>query len=123
MSPNSRGMVAAEPNHSHRIKLMLRDMNQLFNSMDPSPFNDQDLDKNAEEFIVGWAHEYPPNEPVTLRIQLEQWPPEDPTLLIQEAVHNYFAYRAKLNDQEFTRPEHGAGKLAEDLKRNVLTQV
>ena len=99
----SWGTVVAGPNRSHNIKLKLRDMNQLFNSMDPSPFNDKDLDKDAEEFIVSWAQEYPPNEPVTLRIQLEQWPFEDPTQLIQEAVHNYFAYRRKLNDLEFTR--------------------
>jgi hypothetical protein len=82
---------------------MLRDLGQLFNSMDPSPFNDKDLDKDAEEFIVSWAQEYPPNEPVTLRVHLEQWPPQDPTQLIQEAIHNYFAYRTKLNNLEFTR--------------------
>jgi len=33
----------------------------------------------------------------------ELWPHEDPTKLIQEAVHNYYAYRTKLNDLEFTR--------------------
>jgi hypothetical protein len=102
MGPNW-GTVAAGLNRAHNIELKLRDLSQLFNSMDPSPFKEKDLDKDAEEFIVSWAQEYPPNEPVTLRIQLEQWPPEDPTALIQEAVHNYFAYRTKLNDLEFTR--------------------
>jgi hypothetical protein len=96
-------MITTDPNHSHSINLMLRDLGQLFNSMDPSPFNDKDLDKDAEEFIVSWAQEYPPNEPVTLRVHLEQWPPQDPTQLIQEAIHNYFAYRTKLNNLEFTR--------------------
>jgi len=92
-----------DPRHSHSIELELHDLSQLFNSMDPSPFNDKDLDHDAEEFIVSWALEYPPNHPLTLRIHLEQWPPEDPTVLIREAVHNYFAYRTKLNDLEFTR--------------------
>lgn len=87
----------------HSVELELHDLNQLFNSMDPSPFKAKDLDHDAEEFIVSWAYEYPPNEPVTLRVHLELWPPEDPTKLIQEAVHNYFAYRTKLNDLEFTR--------------------
>jgi hypothetical protein len=31
----------------------------LFNSLDPFPFQERDLDKNAEEFIVGWARELP----------------------------------------------------------------
>jgi len=103
MGSHSPGIATAEPRRSHSIELELHDLNQLFNSMDPSPFNAKDLDHDAEEFIVSWAYEYPPNQPVTLRIHLEQWPPEDPTKLIQEAVHNYFAYRTKLNDLEFTR--------------------
>ncbi len=93
--------------HAHasraRIELKLRDMNQLFNSMDPSPFNDKDLDHDAEEFIVSWAQEYAPGEPVTLRIHLDNWPATDPTALMQEAIHNYFAYRANLNRLELRR--------------------
>ena len=103
MCPQSRSAVTAEAGRSHSIELELHDLKQLFNSMDPSPFNAKDLDHDAEEFIVSWAQEYPPNEPVTLRIHLEQWPPEDPTELIREAVQNYFAYRTKLNDMEFRR--------------------
>ena len=103
MRPYSQGTAATDPRRSHSIELELHDVSQLFNSMDPSPFNDKDLDHDAEEFIVSWAHEYPPKQPLTLRIYLEQWPPEDPTELIREAVHNYFAYRTKLIDLEFTR--------------------
>ncbi len=69
-------------------------MSQLFNSMDPSPFIEKDLDDNAEEFIMSWAQEFPPGAPVKLRIYLEQWPAEDPNELIRQAVHNYFAHRA-----------------------------
>jgi hypothetical protein len=86
-----------------RIDLKLTEMKQLFNSMDPSPFNDKDLDHDAEEFIVSWAHEYGPDDPLSLHIYLEQWPAEDPTELIREAIHNYFAYRAELNQLEFRR--------------------
>ena len=100
---SSPSNAAADPGHSHSIMLKLRDMNQLFNSMDPSPFIEKDLDDDAEEFIVSWAHEFPPGEPVKLCIYLEQWPAEDPKELIREAVHNYFAHRAKLTDLEFRR--------------------
>jgi hypothetical protein len=103
MGPYSQGTIATDSKHSHSIELELHDLNQLFNSMDPSPFKDKDLDHDAEEFIVSWAQEYPPKQTVTLRVYLEQWPSEDPTELIRKAVHNYFVYRTKLNDLEFTR--------------------
>ena len=71
--------------------------------MDPSPFRARDLDPNAEEFIVDWAQEFPADDPLTLRIHLEQWPGEDPRDMIQEAVHHYFAYRAGQDELEFRR--------------------
>jgi hypothetical protein len=52
--------AATDPAHPHSIRLKLRDMNQLFNSMDPSPFIEKDLDDDAEEFIVSWAQEFSP---------------------------------------------------------------
>lgn len=44
------------------IEVRLRDLGQLFNSLDPSPFLDRDLDAEAEKFIVSWAHELPRGE-------------------------------------------------------------
>ena len=87
----------------HLIELNLRDIHQLFNSMDPSPFHDKDLDRGAEEFIVSWAREYPLDEPVTLRVHLEQWPAENPTQLIRDSVHNYFGYRRDMAQLDFRR--------------------
>ena len=40
---------------------------QLFNSMDPSPFYEKDLDDDAEEFIVSWAQEFPRRDRSYLR--------------------------------------------------------
>jgi hypothetical protein len=36
--------AATDLGHSHSIELKLRDVSQLFNSMDPSPFVQKDLD-------------------------------------------------------------------------------
>ena len=93
----------ARPGKPRLIELELQEVDQLFNSMDPSPFVGKDLDGDAEEFIVNWAQEYSPSEPVTLRIHLEHWPDDDPGPKIAEAVHHFFAYRAKLNRLEFHR--------------------
>jgi len=102
VKPSSpRDPAATETGHPRSISLKLHDVNQLFNSMDPSPFIEKDLDNDAEEFIVGWAQEFPSGAPVRLRIYLEQWPAEDPKELIRQAVHNYFAHRARLTELEF----------------------
>jgi len=94
--------VSTHPAHSHSISLRIHDITQLFNSMDPSPFIEKDLDEEAEAFIVGWAQEFPANAPIKLRVHLEQWPTEgDPKELIRQAVHNHFAHLAELNRLEF----------------------
>ena len=70
--------------------------------MDPSPFHERDLDDDAEEFIVGWAREFPRRDSVSLVVHVNQLPAHaDAEHLLETAVHNYFAYRAKLNRLEF----------------------
>ncbi len=39
----------------HRLALRVREIGQLFNSMDPTPLNNKDLDPQANEFIESWA--------------------------------------------------------------------
>ena len=86
----------------HHIELNLRDINQLFNTMDPSPFHEKDLDHDAEEFILSWAQEFHRHEPVDLIVHLEKLPEgQDARRIVEEAIHNYFAYRARLNQLEF----------------------
>jgi hypothetical protein len=100
LSPRTK---ATDRGHAQYIRLKLRDMSQLFNSMDPSPFIEKDLDDDAEEFIVSWAQEFSSDAPIRLHIYLDQWPAEDPKELIKTAVHNYFAHRARITDLEFKR--------------------
>ena len=88
----------------HRIELNLREIGQLFNTMDPAPFPEKDLDGDAEEFIVSWAQEFPVSEPVTLVIHLHEFPADqNPRPVIERGVRHYFAYRARLNRMEFRR--------------------
>jgi hypothetical protein len=88
----------------HRIELDLRDIRQLFNSMDPSPFHEKDLDADAEEFMVGWAQEFPLREPVALVVHLRRRPEAgDTAATIQKAVQHYFSYKADLNKLELRR--------------------
>jgi hypothetical protein len=101
MHSYSPDIVAADPKDSHNIKVNLHELNQFFNSMDPSPFVEKDLDDDAEEFIVSWAQEFPLDVKLRLHVYLEQWPGKNPTEVIQQAVHNHFAHRSELTDLEF----------------------
>jgi hypothetical protein len=86
----------------HRIEIFVDKIEQLFNSMDPSPFHERDLDDDAEEFIVSWAQEFPRRDPISLVVHVNQLPAHgDAQKLVETAVHHYFAYRAKLNSFEF----------------------
>jgi hypothetical protein len=86
----------------HRVELNLRDVNQLFNTIDPSPFHEKDLDHDAEEFIVSWTREFPLGEPVVLVVYLSELPAgKDVEPMIEQSVQNYFGYRTRLNQMEF----------------------
>src|ERR1043165_4505876 len=87
--------------HPSRINLKLRDLAQLFNSMDPSPFLDRDLDHDAEEFIVSWARELPRHQGFELAIHLATKPDLETAADVQSAVQHYFASRAEIKLREF----------------------
>ena len=39
------------------LEIYLADIRRLFNSMDPAPFHERDLDPNAADYILEWAEE------------------------------------------------------------------
>ena len=42
---------------SYLIEIKLRDLRQLFNTLDPAPFHEKDLDPAAEEYLVSAVRE------------------------------------------------------------------
>jgi hypothetical protein len=82
------------------IFLRLRELAQLFNSMDPSPFVERDLDADAEEFILSWARELPGRDHLELVLHLTSVPPPDRAAGVQEAVRHYFATRAEIKRRD-----------------------
>ena len=87
--------VALDDQKSGVIEVRIRELAQLFNSFDPSPFHDRDLDQDAEEHIVDWARELPVNVPLAIVIHL----PEAEALKarrrdLPQAMRHYFDVRA-----------------------------
>jgi len=87
--------------HQARISLKLRELNQLFNSMDPSPFIDRDLDHDAEEFIVSSAREAHGSRSFELVVHLGTAPDSQRAAEVEDAVQHYFTVRAELKRREF----------------------
>lgn len=80
----------------HRLALRVREIAQLFNSLDPTPFLNKDLDPKAESFIESWASGFAPGARFHITIHLEQWPSDgDPTEMLSGAIHNNFSYKAE----------------------------
>src|SRR3954453_11682882 len=77
------------------IEVHVGELKQLFNSIDPSPFRNKDLDPKAEEFIVGWAKDVPPDAPLGLVVDLDR--PAgllDEAAVLRDAIHEFFLQRA-----------------------------
>lgn len=77
------------------IEMHVGELKQLFNSLDPTPFRDRDLDPRAEEFIVGWATELHGDVPLGLVVHVDRVDatPADAAML-REAIGEFFNQRA-----------------------------
>ena len=88
---------------SSTIEVAARDLIQLFNSLDPSPFPERDLDDEAEAFIVSWAKELSPTDrfrivihlPMPELIKAERRTPEGVFKLFRLSLGNARPLRAR----------------------------
>ena len=77
-------------------EIRIEEIAQLFHSLDPFPFREKDLDKDAEEFIVGWARELPTDKSLRIVVHLPKTQASTPEAHeLEAAVTRYFAYRAR----------------------------
>jgi hypothetical protein len=85
--------VSGAPTTPVVIGLRLTKIGQLFNSLDPSPFHEKDLDADAEEYIIESARESG-DRPVRLVVELPVDEAKAETAdRIGQAIRHYFAYR------------------------------
>jgi len=83
------------------IAVRVRTIAQLFNSFDPSPFRERDIDADVERFIYEWVRELPPATPLAIVVHLAPEEAAKPDAAgIGEAFRNYFATRAQSVDLE-----------------------
>ena len=84
------------PPNTKWIEVHLAELEQLFQSLDPAPFRERDLDPKAEEFIIEWARELHADAPIALMVHVDHQDisAEDVTV-VRTAVHDYFAARGE----------------------------
>ncbi|MBN8507757.1 MAG: hypothetical protein J0L57_04015 [Burkholderiales bacterium] len=75
------------------LELRLADAQHLFDTMDPAPFRERDLDPKAAAYIVDWAQEQPSRARLALVVHLGQ-PGDAAAATLGDAVHEYFRRRA-----------------------------
>jgi hypothetical protein len=79
------------------IEIRIEDISQLFDTLDPFPFRERDLDRHAEEFIVGWARELPSDLPLRIVVHLPEAQASTPGAHeLGAALTRFFGYRAQV---------------------------
>jgi hypothetical protein len=82
-------------NAENVVEIRVDDIAQLFHTLDPFPFREKDLDREAEEYIVGWAREMPADRPFRIVVHFpDDGSQTDLARDLPEALSKYFAGRA-----------------------------
>ena len=82
------------------IEVRLRDLDQFFNSLDPSPFHDKDIDDDAERYIVNSVGAFPLKTQLKLVFYLPHEHHTEAATVLSEAIDNYFDFRVTMARRE-----------------------
>ena len=74
---------------------------QIFNTLDPYPFAERDLDPAAEDYLVAWAKEVPDRRPLRIEVLVPaEEAAKQEALELPRAMSAYFTRRAEAMGQE-----------------------
>ena len=87
--------------NAEEIEIRIKSIEQLFNSLDPAPFRERELDREAERHIVSYAREAAADQPLKLVVYLPPATPE-PALEkeLEAAIGHHFALQAREREAE-----------------------
>ena len=84
------------------IDLNVRHSRQLFDTRDPAPFHERDLDEDAVEYIVAAAQEIPRTQALAVMVTISEEPePRVMPDLIADAVRHHFTYEGEQVERRF----------------------
>lgn len=83
------------------IELRVDNLAQLFHTLDPFPFRERDLDKEAEEFIVGWARDLATDRTIRIVVHIPEAEAQTKAAReLKEAFRRYFSDHASATQRE-----------------------
>ncbi|WP_048068317.1 hypothetical protein [Methanoregula boonei] len=84
------------------IEIKLNTVLQLFNSFDPAPFYEKELDTEAESYIVDTVQDFPTKTKFMIHIYLPAaLAGTEEAKKIIPAIHNHFRYRMLVTERKF----------------------
>ena len=92
------GLASSDMDTDHKlyeITVQIGSLTRLFNSFDPTPFRERDLDREAESFIVEWAQEAPHSAPILIAVELpKSEQDQEAAQMLADAVRYNFTGRS-----------------------------
>lgn len=84
-----------------QIEIRVERISQLLNMLDPYPFQERDLDPQAEAYIFDWASDLPAHQPLSVLLHLpaEEAGSEEARAFV-ETLHHFFRARAEGKSRE-----------------------
>jgi len=103
-SPKGTEALYRERDGKLLIELELHSVMQIFNSFDPAPFHEKELDPEAEEYIYNTVGEFPLKKPLGIIIYAPSSEFDGETeRTLKEAIRNHFSYKKVLTNIELRR--------------------
>jgi hypothetical protein len=84
------------------IELRVRNVSQLFNTLDPFPFRERDLATDAADYIVVRVQDEAPQEPIGISIAVDSGLEGISASDVQDAIHLWFASKAQAERKAMT---------------------
>lgn len=94
MDEHEPGSVYRREGDTTLVEIRLREVRQLFNTLDPAAFHEQDLDPAAERYLTDACREAGLRRKLRLVVHLPAAEAASAAArTLPDAVHHYFAYR------------------------------
>ncbi|WP_229390387.1 hypothetical protein [Methanosarcina sp. DH2] len=104
ISPKGTEALYREREGKLLIELELHSMMQIFNSFDPAPFHEKELDEEAEVYIYNIVGEFSLKKPLEIVVYV---PPsefsQETESTLKEAIRNHFLYKKVLTEVDLKR--------------------
>lgn len=83
------------------VEVHVKNSMQLFDSRDPAPFRERDLDDDFVQYVTSTVREFSYKTPVKISITVVEKHAKDLTIeAISEAIHSYWVYQIELIERE-----------------------